>query len=70
MPFDELQTHAYANNFERVPVTFAHTAVVSELQLHHRDPFDRIIIAQAMAENLTILGMDKHFAAYNVQLLW
>ncbi len=46
-----------------------HIRAVSNLPLHHRDPFDRLIIAQALAEDLTIVTADRSFAAYGVPLI-
>lgn len=45
-----------------------HALKVKELPVHHRDPFDRILIAQAICENLTIITRDRRFAAYPVSL--
>ncbi len=47
-----------------------HLAIVRRLAFHHRDPFDRLLIAQAQAENLTLVSLDAHFAAYDVPVLW
>ena len=52
-----------------LPITLAHAARVAELPHHHRDPFDRILIAQAQIEGLTIMTVDRAFRAYVVQLL-
>jgi PIN domain nuclease of toxin-antitoxin system len=52
-----------------LPVAFAHAARVAELPLHHRDPFDRIMIAQAQIEGLAIMTVDRAFHAYGVPLL-
>lgn len=49
-------------------VELAHVETVRNLPLHHRDPFDRMLIAQAQVEGLTILTSDRHFAAYAVDL--
>jgi PIN domain nuclease of toxin-antitoxin system len=49
-----------------LPVAFAHAARVAELPLHHRDPFDRIMIAQAQVEGLAIMTVDPAFRAYRV----
>ena len=49
-------------------VELAHVETVRNLPLHHRDPFDRMLIAQAQVEGLTILTSDCHFAAYAVDL--
>ena len=47
----------------------AHGLAVSELPVHHRDPFDRLIIAQAMIERLTVVTADDRFQSYGVRLL-
>jgi PIN domain nuclease of toxin-antitoxin system len=51
-------------SFEKLPLTHEHTHHVASLPWHHRDPFDRMLIAQAMAENLTFLTADDVVAAY------
>jgi PIN domain nuclease of toxin-antitoxin system len=51
--------------YQLLPITLAHASVLSELPLHHRDPFDRLMIAQAIHEDLTILSSDRAFAAYD-----
>jgi PIN domain nuclease of toxin-antitoxin system len=54
-----------------MPLTFEHTIELTNLDLHHRDPFDRIIIAQALAENLTIISKDGIFQKYSkLRLHW
>ncbi|MBX3257406.1 MAG: type II toxin-antitoxin system VapC family toxin [Chitinophagaceae bacterium] len=58
------------NGFELLPITFEDTLIVSGLPFVHRDPFDRLIIAQAMNNNLTILSKDQHFSSYQVPVLW
>lgn len=50
-------------------ITLAHIDRVGSLPFHHRDPFDRMIIAQAMEEGLTVVTRDRHFQAYGVPLL-
>jgi PIN domain nuclease of toxin-antitoxin system len=53
-----------------LPVTQAHTLGVYNLRRHHADPFDRLIIAQAIAEEMTILTSDRAFGKYPVEVLW
>ncbi len=55
---------------EALPVTFTHALRVETLPDYHKDPFDRILIAQAQLENLTILTRDEIFTRYPVQTLW
>ena len=54
---------------EVMPVTLSHITQVRRLPLHHRDPFDRMMIAQAIEEGLTIVTRDRQFEAYGVPLL-
>ena len=56
--------------FKPLPITYNHTYQVRELPLLHRDPFDRLLIAQAMVENLVILTSDQSFRLYAVATLW
>ena len=53
----------------RQPVTIAHGIAAGQLAPHHDDPFDRMLIAQALAEGLTIVTRDKRFDDYKVSLL-
>lgn len=52
-----------------LPITLVHVARVRGLPFHHRDPFDRMMIAQAMEEGLTIVTRDRRVAAYGVPVL-
>jgi PIN domain nuclease of toxin-antitoxin system len=52
-----------------LPVTVRHGLAVGQLPMHHRDPFDRLLIAQARCEGLTIVTADRAFAAYDVPVL-
>jgi PIN domain nuclease of toxin-antitoxin system len=71
MAYQDLRQQVITNGFEILPITFEHTIELSSLELHHRDPFDRIIIAQAITENLIIISKDGIFGKYNkLQLLW
>jgi PIN domain nuclease of toxin-antitoxin system len=53
-----------------LPISFADTVLVMNLPLHHRDPFDRILIAQAINNSLTLVSCDNAFTAYPIQLRW
>ena len=55
--------------FRELPVTIAHAERVHDLPLHHRDPFDRILIAQALEEHLVILTRDSAFKGYPVRII-
>lgn len=66
---DDLGPHLAAANIRSLPISLAHATRAGTLPLHHRDPFDRMLIAQAELEALTILTRDARFAAYGVPLL-
>jgi PIN domain nuclease of toxin-antitoxin system len=55
---------------ERLPMEPEHLYRTTELPAHHRDPFDRILISQAIVENLTVVTPDQAFRAYPVAVLW
>ena len=59
-----------ANSFTLLNVELHHTAKVEKLPFYHRDPFDRLLIAQAMTEKLTIVSADSVFSDYGVKVLW
>src|SRR5262245_47079005 len=58
------------NNFDILPISIDHAAVVSSLPLYHRDPFDRMLIAQAIVEQIAIISGDLAFDVYPVTRLW
>jgi PIN domain nuclease of toxin-antitoxin system len=57
------------SNFALLPIALSHALAAARLPLHHRDPFDRLMIAQAQAENLVAVTRDAAFAKYNVRVL-
>jgi PIN domain nuclease of toxin-antitoxin system len=59
----------YRANFKWLEIQHEHALAVAKLPLIHKNPFDRLLIAQANAENLTILSADKIFAQYNVKFI-
>jgi PIN domain nuclease of toxin-antitoxin system len=58
------------NNFELLPVSLDHATTVEGLMMHHRDPFDRLLVAQSMVENLSVVSTDAVFDKYGVSRLW
>ena len=58
------------NRFRVLPVHLAHVFELGRLPLVHRDPFDRLLIAQAIVEDLTIVTADRNFSDYDVKVLW
>lgn len=63
---DDLQEVITANRFLPLPVTISHALGLLHLPHHHRDPFDRILIAQALEEGFTLISRDQHVASYGV----
>ena len=61
-----LQNHG----FQLLPIQPSHTETVSVLPLHHRDPFDRLLIAQAMGEDLEVITSDRAFKRYSINVVW
>ncbi|MCA0237623.1 MAG: type II toxin-antitoxin system VapC family toxin [Bacteroidetes bacterium] len=72
--YQGLLEEANKNEFEILPIGFEHTVLLNGLDFHHRDPFDRMIIAQAITENMNIVGVDQVFDAYlnqqSIQRIW
>ncbi len=58
------------NDLEILPVTLPHLEKVSTLPFHHKDPFDRLIIAQSIFENLPIVSSDAAFDLYKIERIW
>ncbi len=58
------------NGFELLSITTAHCVQLLALPLHHRDPFDRILVAQAQTEGMILVTDDGKLHAYGVPLLW
>jgi len=53
-----------------LPITFEHATRVSELPLHHRDPFDRLLAAQSLIEQIPLVSVDAQIDAYEVRRVW
>ena len=66
---DAFFAHVQASEYVVLPVTVEHVGVYGSLPLMHKDPFDRMMIAQAMVERATLVSADKMMWAYDVPLL-
>jgi len=66
--FIDIGLKTYA--FQVLPILPTHTARLIGLPFHHRDPFDRLLVAQALAESVPIIGDDTAFDAYGITRLW
>ena len=58
------------NEFELLPVLFEHAVAIRDLPLHHRDPFDRLLIAQSLTERLVLISHDARMKAYAIEVIW
>lgn len=70
-PFAELiPRQLLGNEIGILPIELKHLAVLTDFPFHHRDPFDRLLIAQAISEGIPILSGDPAFRDYPVQVIW
>jgi PIN domain nuclease of toxin-antitoxin system len=71
MPVRELiETNMNENNIYLLPITLSDIEQLEKLPLHHKDPFDRIIISQATLGNFTIISIDSVFNNYDIPVIW
>jgi PIN domain nuclease of toxin-antitoxin system len=73
-PYELIIEDVTENDMEILPINFAHTVIQNKLPFHHRDPFDRIIVSQAIAENMNLISkdavFDTYFADKSVKRIW
>jgi len=70
-PFEALfPAQLDASNILILPILVPHLHQHRQLPFHHNDPFDRLVIAQALSEDMTLVSRDGEFPAYGVKLLW
>lgn len=67
---DSFATMAKASEFEELAVRFAHAERLRRLPLLHSDPFDRMLIVQALEDDLTLVTHDRAFQRYEVEVVW
>ena len=68
--FEDLPKELEYINVQILPITFEDTGIYTSLPLHHRDPFDRILVAQTMNHSLVLISRDEAFDAYPIQRVW
>ncbi len=66
---DDLETAINISRFEVLPIHIKHAMGVCHLPLHHTDPFDRLLIAQATIEDLTLITHDDRMSEYNISII-
>lgn len=70
-PFQAFMSHQLTkNSIQLLDINFDHTTIVASLPFHHKDPFDRMIIAQSIVEQVPIISIDTIFDAYGATRLW
>lgn len=67
---DTVENGVVASGFEKLLITFSHAERAAGLPTFHRDPFDRMLVAQAQAEGLTLVTRDRLLEPYEVDILW
>jgi PIN domain nuclease of toxin-antitoxin system len=71
LPLKEiLEAQQQTNNIEILSVTLAHVLALESLPVHHKDPFDRLLVAQAIVEESALVSADPNIAKYAVQVVW
>ena len=65
-----LKQWCYKNSVTILPISISHCNQIQTLPFHHRDPFDRLIIAQAICEQLTAITIDEQFLKYDIDVVW
>jgi PIN domain nuclease of toxin-antitoxin system len=69
-PSTLIREHVWANAIDLLAITAEHFDTLHTLPYHHKDPFDRLLIAQAMHEGMLLITKDPAFDAYGVQIAW
>lgn len=70
VPFEDFIEETLSNNFEILGIELVHLLTLTSLPFYHRDPFDRVIISQAISEKIAIVSSDEKFSFYNVEKIW
>jgi PIN domain nuclease of toxin-antitoxin system len=67
---DTMEAGVEESGFEKLPISFSHAEAAAALPTHHLDPFDRMLVAQAILEGLTLITHDQRFKPYDLPILW
>ena len=67
---DSVEAGVVASGFEKLAIQFSHVEAAARLPHHHRDPFDRLLAAQARIEGLTLVTGDRRLQPYDLSILW
>jgi len=69
-PEDFIANQLEINSFQVLPIELKHALYIYHLPTHHKDPFDRILVAQSQVENLPLLTLDRQIIRYEVDVIW
>ena len=67
---DAVEAQTRVNRIQLLPVSVVHALKTQDLPLHHKDPFDRLLVAQAQAEKMIIITADQAIVRYDVKVVW
>ena len=70
MAFEDIVENIENQGIIFLPIEKKHISETINLELHHRDPFDRMLIAQSKVENLTMITKDNNFSKYDINIIW
>jgi PIN domain nuclease of toxin-antitoxin system len=71
IPLDRvIENYILPTKIDILPIHINHLLILRDLPLHHRDPFDRLLISQSQSAELTLVSGDRLFSDYSIQLLW
>ncbi len=70
LPFSTIEPNLTTAGITQLPITFKDLEIYLSLPLHHRDPFDRILIAQAINHSLTFISQDTQMDVYSIKRFW
>jgi len=65
-----IDSQRQTNGIEILPIKLEHVLALEKLSLHHKDPFDRMLIAQALVEDVVVISGDPVFGKYSVNIMW
>ncbi len=65
-----IENEMQSNGIQWLEIETGHCKTLADLPFHHRDPFDRLLISQAISESMSIVSIDQQFSAYPVEIIW
>lgn len=68
--FNNLLNEIHQHGFDVLPIEFKHTILLTSMNFHHRDPFDRLLIAQSIVEDYALISNEEIFEKYEIKRIW